>query len=471
MAFSDTIQLVSGRSLIMGNAPSNKIKMAQIANKMAKQKRTRKDVQSFGLFDNNTSNYNTYYPDVTEKDLQPQKGEFIEPVFRSLSKVVVHKEYNPVDFGHGNVLKRSMPLLMAQSIYTDHEDAVGNALGAISEVSWQDGYKTKGGILIPAGINSRLKIDGKSHPRIARAIMMDPPAIHSTSVTVNFLWEKSHPSMADDNFWKNLGAYDEEGKLITRVATKINRYHEISLVSHGADPFAQLIGKGGEITNPTYASISYNSLSGKRKQKQKYFMFSLNEDVVKNSTKTIPNKPIISTKETPTVMKKDPKKSAKKKAEVKNTPKKSNTKLVKQLASLKQRDKLQLKKIAKLEKANGELGKYKERYEKLKSKNEKALKKLREEVLRNYSLLAKDSPDREIISAIKGADAKSLKAMGKEYQRQLEEKYPSSCADCGSDNITKASAHIHEQNASTLVEDIEESLESDIAEDMVEKMH
>ena len=90
-----------------------------------------------------------------------------------------------------DVLKKSMQMLIGQTINIDHEIAVGNAIGAVSEVFWQPAYKTKSGIEVPAGINAVLKIDGKSNPRIARGVMMDPPSIHSNSVTVRFKWEPS----------------------------------------------------------------------------------------------------------------------------------------------------------------------------------------------------------------------------------------------------------------------------------------
>ena len=46
--------------------------------------------------------------------------------------------------------------------------------------------------------------------------MMDPPAIHSNSVTVRFSWEKSHPELTDQQFYDKIGSYDKDGKLIKR---------------------------------------------------------------------------------------------------------------------------------------------------------------------------------------------------------------------------------------------------------------
>lgn len=48
--------------------------------------------------------------------------------------------------------------------------------------------------------------------------------------------------------------------MVRRIVTKIISYKETSLVSHGADPFAQII-KNGKINNPQYAGATYYSFS------------------------------------------------------------------------------------------------------------------------------------------------------------------------------------------------------------------
>src|SRR5690606_30627173 len=173
--------------------------------------------------------------------------------------ISVHKRHNPIDFGKNiEVLQKSMSLLVGQTVNADHETMIGNALGAVRDVQWQESY-VSAGKKVPAGFNAELRIDGKSNPRIARAINSDPPSIHSTSVTVEFEWEQSHPKLPAHEFWSKLGTLDEKGQLIRRIVTGIRRYHEISLVSHGADPYAQLIKKDGKIHNPKFAHITYNS--------------------------------------------------------------------------------------------------------------------------------------------------------------------------------------------------------------------
>lgn len=285
----DVVRLGVGHSLVLSNLPEA-VQLGTL-NKMLLGESSA-EVQSFGLFEASTPNYSTYYPDVTPEDLMPKESDFINPVFRALSEVIVHKNHNPIDFSKNNILRPSMNLLKGQTVNIDHETALGNAIGAIADVEWQDEYKV-GGITIPAGINTKLKIDGKSNPRIARGIQQDPPSIHSTSVTVEFAWEPSHPKMDRSEFFSKLGTFDEEGQMIRRIVTKVIRYNEVSLVSHGADPFAQKIGADGKINNPIYAGITYNSAEEAKVGAQYFFMdfkqigLEDYEDVITNSYNAI----------------------------------------------------------------------------------------------------------------------------------------------------------------------------------------
>ena len=470
MPFLSTIKLISSGALIVGDIP-RKATLAEVANKVSHQKTRKSHIRSFGLFDNNTSNYNTYYPNVTAKDLKPSKDEFIEPVFRALSEVIVHKDYNPVDFSMGKVLRKSMPLLKGQTVNTDHEDAVGNAIGAVSEVSWQEAYKDSNGILIPAGINSRLKIDGKSHPRVARAIMMDPPAIHSTSVTVQFLWEKSHAEMSDEQFFKNLGGYDKEGKLIRRIASDVNRYHEISLVSHGADPFAQKIKENGELNNSPYASISYNSVKPEEKKKQNMFFFDFKSDILKNSKKiTIPDLTIINK---PSQNKKGMKKllgilteefGLK---EFKPEDATSIKALKKAIKELKDKATGNEATTQQLTEANTKVEKLQKRYEKLKADKAKRLEAKRKSVLKNYTLSVSGEKDDKVVETINNADDDVLDTLNKEYLKKIDAKFPSTCASCGSTDITKASGSQGEEGDNPDAPKTDAQIESEFEDEWI----
>lgn len=252
----DTMVLGSGHSMMVGNL-TNKIALPSFSEKFYQASRV--EVNKFGLFGSNTD-YNTYYPDVTPEDVKPKDNEFIEPVFRMLSNCIVAKNYMPTEFPK-DVLKASMGLLLGQTVNCDHETEIGNAIGSVKEVSWQNAYTDETmGIEIPAGINAVLKIDAKANPRIARGIMMDPPSIHSNSVTVQFEWKPSHSFEKEWEFYDKLGTIAEDGTMVRRIVTKIISYKETSLVSYGADPFAQII-KNGKINNPQYAGATYYSFS------------------------------------------------------------------------------------------------------------------------------------------------------------------------------------------------------------------
>jgi hypothetical protein len=471
----ETIKLGFHNNLLVGNMP-HKVKMSKVVQQIAKRNPSKEDLMSFGLFDVNVGNYNTYYPGVTAKDLKPSKSEFIEPMFRALSEVVVHKTWNPVDFSRNSVLRKSTILLRGQTVNVDHETAVANAIGAVSYVEWQESYKGQHGLIIPAGINAILKIDGKSHPKVARAIMMDPPAIHSTSVTVQFLWDKSHPSMSQEDFFKNLGSYDQDGKLITRVATEIKRFNEISLVSHGADPFAQKIGADGKINNPLYAATSLSANNVKLKKRQKVFFYDFKTDTISNSEKVAIPKKI--TNNNNSAMKSGMKLIAVLAAtlglkldeknpnvtEIKNTIKglqKEKAEASKALAAAKKALKAKEKEALALQ----------AKTERLSAFRKETLTKLRKEVVRNYTLANKGVANKETVEMLKKADLATLSSLNKEYARQLEESCPITCKDCGSENVNRASAQLGNDDIQVKPEDIPASIAQKANQSALSFMH
>ena len=255
----DTMILCGGHSIMASHMPKN-LDGALFSEKFFEASGMNKEsLDSFGLFGANTD-YNTFYPEVTPAQFNPAEEEFIEPVFRMLSNCIVAKNYNPTEFP-AKVLKDSMNLLVGQTINCDHETEIGNAIGTVKSVSWQEAYTDKDtGIHIPAGINGVFRIDAKANPRIARGINMDPPSIHSNSVTVMFEWKPSHNFEKEWEFYDKLGTVAEDGTIVRRIATRIICYKETSLVSHGADPFAQII-KNGKLNNPSYAGAMYYSFS------------------------------------------------------------------------------------------------------------------------------------------------------------------------------------------------------------------
>lgn len=443
----DSITLGAGHSMLTGFKPD--VVKSEDLEQIFKAHSFKKDsIESFGLFSSDID-YNTYYPDVTADQLQPKEEEFIKPIFRMLSEVIVNKQWNPVDFGKPGVLKESMGLLTGQTVNCDHETNIGNAIGSVSSVFWQDSYKLNG-VVIPAGINAELMIDGKSNPRIARGIMMTPPSIHSNSVTVRFTWEKSHPNISDDEFWNKLGTYDKEGSLIRRVANKIIQFQETSLVSHGADPFAQKIDENGNIINPMYADATY---SFKAEEARKLYTFMDYKDINKEDTLHNTNKSY---------------------NENNSNPLNKNVMTLEQflqslfgdgllsladgqettsdlvIAKVREVVSANADALSKLSQAQTDLTTKSNELEQLKQENTQNLEfitlgkahveSLRTGTLESYKKLMGDKLDDSMVKLIEEAPEKTLATLSSTYAVQLEEKFPMSCSACGSHEVSRASS-------------------------------
>lgn len=455
-SFVDQMVIGQGHTIMAGYVPTSVGPATFSENYYKWSKPSKESLEKFGLFGSDID-YNTYYPDMDPEDLKPKTEEFIEPVFRLLSATIVSKNWNPTDFGaNGGVLKASMPLLLGQTVNCDHSTDIGNAIGSVSQVMWQEAYKDEG-FSIPAGINGVLKIDGKANPRIARGILMDPPSIHSNSVTVQFRWDKSHPEMDDREFYEKLGTYDKNGEMIKRNVTEVIRYLETSLVSHGADPYAQKIGNDGKIINPTYAGRTWNSFSEYMEDESRIYTFS---DYKCDTTDSFNDNKIIN----------------------QNPHNEMNKELKEFLERIFGENMLQLKEgqemtvdvaaeaIASLISENKTIKNDNEtiQAEKENLTTEKAsltekiqnleaevsslkdmaqvgkdyIANLRESAVANYKKLKGESADETIITML-NADTTglvTLKSLNKDYEAQLEEKFPLTCAKCGSHDVNRASS-------------------------------
>lgn len=476
----DTMVLGASHSIMVSNTP-NRVQedITPLSQGIFSSKEV--DFKQFGLF-GGSIDYNTFYPDADKESFTPNSEDYIEPMYRLLSSCIVNKAYAPVEFPE-DILKASMYLLVGQTVNCDHETSVGNAIGAVKSVSWQEAYKDEATeVEVPAGINGVLKIDGKSNPRIVRGILMDPPSIHSNSVTVMFEWEPSHTFDKPWMFYEKWGTYDENGELVRKIVTKIISYKETSLVSHGADPFAQII-RDGKIINPTYAGSSYYSFSEGVKDVPKdprqyvsYFDFKsfqdvnlygthsittngLKHDTTKNNNKS--NKPLNMNEEVNQFLETFGETGAFSEGEV----------ITRDLVLA--RFKEVLEKRASLERELGELkekmGKAEEELREAKemaSLGEAHLSEIREETLANYRKVNGEKVDDNIVSLIESKDtgAKTLAALNAGYKAQLEEKFPLSCRDCGSHNVDRGTGKPAQENE----EEFEEGQKS--IQDMVKSL-
>lgn len=443
------IRLSSGHTLITGHKPPL-VDLKKFAEEIIGNDSI--DIASFGLFEQATPNYATYYPEVSAEDLAPKEDEFIYPVFRMLSETIVSKGV-PIDFSKPGVLKASMPMLLGQTINIDHEMAVGNAIGALSNVFWQNASKDAQGKKIPAGINAIMKIDGKSNPRIARGIMMNPPSIHSNSVTVKFGWEPSHKFETDGEFFEKAGTYNDKGELIRPVVNLIKAYHETSLVSHGADPYAQKIGTNGKIVNPEYASRVYSFSAGKPIQgcfeidyKTENFSFSADK-AIPNPINNISNN--INQQNMDEIIKDvasefgfkvedltEDNLVSKLKTKLEDTKNERSTEvenLKTEKTNLETELQAEKNKVIDLEKKEGL------------SESEKALiteitKNTRNEAVKFFKLIKGNEADENIINLISEASFETANAFLKQYSKEADDKFAATCQDCQSTNIVRATA-------------------------------
>lgn len=445
---------------------------------------SQESVEKLGLFGSDID-YNTYYPGLTKEDLTPNSDEFIEPVFRLLSSTIVSKNWNPTDFGQPGVLKASMKLLLGQTVNCDHSTDIGNAIGSVSQVMWQEAYKD-GNFVIPAGINGVLKIDGKANPRIARGILMDPPSIHSNSVTVQFKWDKSHPGMDDRDFWNKLGTYDEKGNMIRKVVTEVVRYLETSLVSHGADSFAQKIGEDGKIINPEFAKRTWTSFAEYQEDTKKAYYFTDFKDDFKsfqesNDTPENNINPLNTNKKESTMTLAEFLESLygdnmlslaegqEKTAEV-------ALQMVKDLVHGKNDLQAKVDNLTTEKNTLAEQVSNKEaeiaNLTAMATVGKNHIASLRETTVANYKKLKGDAADETIITMLNAETTglQTLISLNKDYQAQLEEKFPLTCSHCGSHDISRGSSvQEPDKNDPDTTHNSEVSSTNDVIEDLYNK--
>lgn len=170
-------------------------------------------------------------------DILPREEDYIFVNFRALSKVLVAGHW--LDWTRDGVLEEGVSMLEGATVYPNHHFwNIYNWLGSVSQTSWDESGAKFGGV---PGINATYKIDALVSPIIARGLLMKPPAIHSTSLTVLFEFEFSHPDIATEDRWKFFRLLGEEvdGHIVRLVVTKLHEIWEASLVYQGADRIAK----------------------------------------------------------------------------------------------------------------------------------------------------------------------------------------------------------------------------------------
>lgn len=454
----DSMMIGQGHTIMAGYIPEAVGAQTFSENYYKWKNPTPDSIAQFGFWGGDID-YNTYYPNLDKSELTPKDEEFIEPMFRLLSETIVSKNWNPTDFGQNGVLKASMKMLLGQTVNCDHETNIGNAIGAVSQVMWQESYKD-GSFTIPAGINGILKIDGKANPRIARGILMEPPSIHSNSVTVQFKWDKSHPQMEDNEFYQKLGTYDSKGAMVRRIVTEIVRYLETSLVSHGADSFAQKIGSDGKIINPTFAKRTWASYEEYRDDKSKQYFFtdyksdltsyqekddtrgSFNDNDAEDNQSNEKN----SMNELQKFLESLFGDNLLTLEEGKKMNQETVVACIQSLVSSRNElqtsvDNLTTEKNSLTEQVinlNAEVANLKE----MATVGKNHIASLREDAVATYKKLMGDNADETIVTMLNAETTgiTTLVSLTKDYQARLEEKFPLACSKCGSKDVNRASS-------------------------------
>lgn len=290
---------------------------------------------------------------------------------------------------------------------------------------------------------------------------MEPPSIHSNSVTVQFKWDKSHPGMEDGEFYQKLGTYDSKGEMVRRIVTEVVRYMETSLVSHGADSFAQKIGEDGKIINPTFAKRTWSSYEEYRDDKSKQYFFTdyktdFNSFQEKDNTPDSfndngtqenhnPNKENMN-KELQEFLEKLFGDNMLSLAEGKEMTQEEVISCIQSLVSSKNSlqttvDNLTTEKSSLTEQItnlNAEVANLKE----MATVGKNHIASLRENAVTTYKKLMGDKADETIVTMLNAETTGivTLISLTKDYQSRLEEKFPMVCASCGSHDVSRASS-------------------------------
>ena len=282
---------------------------------------------------------------------------------------------------------------------------------------------------------------------------MEPPSIHSNSVTVQFKWDKSHPDMDDTEFWDKLGTYDSKGQMVRRIVTEVVRYLETSLVSHGADPFAQKVNNDGKIVNPEFAKRTWSSYQEYQEDTAKHIYITdyktmsfkdetpetiINNNLQLNSKQTMNELELFLAALTASGMLQL--------GEGIEVNQDNVTSAVKALIS--ERDQIKaLKETLETEKAtltstitnlNAEVANLKE----MATVGKNHIADVRLSAVTNYKKLKGEQADETIVNMLNAETTglATLESLNKEYLAQLDEKFPLHCAKCGSTDVNRASS-------------------------------
>lgn len=340
-------------------------------------------------------------------DLTPLEEDFVVVTYRALTAAVI--EDRALDFSDEKMLKRGVPLLKGQTVYKDHETSVDNWVGTVQSTTWDSA--TEG---LPPGINAELRLDAVKDPMAIRGVLQG--AIHSASVTVEFLWEPSHPDlMTNGHFWEYLGN-EYEGQPVRIIVTEIQRFLEISLVWQGADQYAKQISQDGTPLNTFSLQLGEQKFEENKmkifEKLSKLLGGAVNEDNIEQSIDAFAESRA-----------KDRESAA---SSGMADLQKNLEKVSAELAEIKKMQEANLQKIKDLT-PQAELG-------------SKYLADERAEAERLCKFAKGEKVSEAILQTLREGSLGVVQAWKEEFQKECDQKYPHKCASCGGKSISRQSS-------------------------------
>lgn len=266
--------------------------------------------------------------------------------------------------------------------------------------------------------------------------------------------------MEDNEFYQKLGTYDSKGVMVRRIVTEIVRYLETSLVSHGADSFAQKIGSDGKIINPTFAKRTWASYEEYRDDKSKQYFFtdyksdltsyqekddtrgSFNDNDAKDnhSNKNNMNEELLKFLESlfgdnMLTLEEGKEMNQENVIACIQTLVSSRNELQTSVDNLTTEKTSLTEQITNL---NAEVANLKE----MATVGKNHIASLRENAVETYKKLMGDKVDETIVTMLNAETTgiTTLISLTKDYQARLEEKFPLTCSKCGSKDVNRASS-------------------------------
>lgn len=394
-----------------------------------------------------------------EERWRPKPEDLIRVPFRALSETIVAGgTWRATDFTKPGVLKAAQGLIVGKPAYTDHFQWGDNFVGVIETSAYSIKRQSKAGF-VPAGIDIVYLINAKQNERLAGGLLMTPPAIFSNSVTVEFEWEPSHTFENPDDFLRNIGKIGADGKMVTRVATKIIDFHESSILFMGADPYAKMLDAEGNPMQVERGSTFDESTKYAKElytqQKKFYVSHSFSKEGI-NLTAHIEEqigtdmdkklealaKKALGLAENEAITEAQLSSVKVVKAEEYTALEKSKTDLEAEVAELKKTDATKLQ--DELKKAQDDVKTQKAEAEKLKQEKAaleplaevgkgqlEAKRKATEELYRKTV----KAPSEAVLNLIKDADAKVLDGLLAQYTAGVTEKFSGRCTKCNSEEF------------------------------------